>query len=184
VGELQFKVTDLLTHKNVKIMSDEMMNYNGVTPYEAFKMSEMSRKGKVNGVGITGLVLGSVGLAAALTGWVYANGQAKKAQEVATAQNNGTNALLNQMANLLAEERRERVNGDITLNATINDTVSGQQASNLTAQQQAELAASQVATQTVMTGLMTGEYQAAPKRVSIWQEGPCGCPATGCGCNN
>ena len=161
-------------------MSDEMMNYNGVTPYEAFKMSEMSRKGKVNGVGITGLVLGSVGLAAALTGWVYANGQAKKAQEVATAQNNGANALLNQMATLLAEERRERVNGDINLTTTINDTVSGSQQGTLTASQ----IATNEATAQVMAGLMTGQYQASPKRVSLWQEGPCGCPATGCCCNN
>ena len=156
---------------------------NGMTPYENYMMAHKEGK-RASNVGITGLVIGSVGLVAAVTGWIYANGQAKKAQEVATAQNNGTNALLNQTAALLAQERSERVNGDINLTATINDSVQGSQQGSLTAQQQAELAASQVATQTVMTGLMTGEYQAAPKRVSIWQEGPCGCPATGCGCNN
>lgn len=160
-----------------------MMNHNGMTPYESYMMAHKEGK-RANGVGITGLVLGSVGLAAGVGGWIYAHSQAKKAQEVATAQNNGTAALLNQTAALLAQERSERVNGDINLTATINDSVQGSQQGTLTAQQQAELAASQVATQTVMTGLMTGEYQAAPKRVSIWQEGPCGCPATGCGCNN
>lgn len=159
-------------------MSEEMNHY-GMTPYENYKVAYKESK-RANGVGITGLVLGSVGLLAAVTGWVYAGSQAKKAQEVATAQNNGTNALLNQTASLLAEERRERVNGDITLNATINDTVSGQQASTLTAQQQAELAASQ----TVMTGLMTGRYSENPQRVALYQDArPCACPASGCGCN-
>jgi len=162
-------------------MSEEMNHY-GMTPFENYMVAHKEGK-RANGVGITGLVLGSVGLLAAVTGWVYAGSQAKKVQEIANAQNNGTNALLNQTAALLAQERSERVNGDINLTATINDTVSGQQASSLTAQQQAELAASQVATQTVLTGLMTGEYQAAPKRVSLWQEGPCACPATNCGCN-
>lgn len=162
-------------------MSEEMNH--GMTPYENYMLAHKEGK-RANGVGITGLVIGSVGLLAAVTGWIYAGSQAKKAQDIATAQNNGTNALLNQTASLLAEERRERVNGDITLNATINDTVSGQQASNLTAQQQAELAASQVATQTVMTGLMTGRYSENPQRVALYQDArPCACPASGCGCN-
>lgn len=162
-------------------MSEEMNH--GMTPYENYMLAHKEGK-RANGVGITGLVIGSVGLLAAVTGWIYAGSQAKKAQDIATAQNNGTNALLNQTASLLAEERRERVNGDITLNATINDTVSGQQASTLTAQQQAELAASQVATQTVMTGLMTGRYSENPQRVALYQDArPCACPASGCGCN-
>lgn len=163
-------------------MSEEMNHY-GMTPYENYMVAHKEGK-RANGVGITGLVLGSVGLLAAVTGWIYAGSQVKKAQEVATAQNNGTNALLNQTAALLAQERNERVNGDINLTATINDSVSGQQASNLTAQQQAELAASQVATQTVMTGLMTGRYSENPQRVALYQDArPCACPASGCGCN-
>ena len=160
-------------------MSDEMMNHNGMSTYETLKVAEMGRRGKVNGVGITGLVLGSVGLAAGVGGWIYAHSQAKRAQEVATAQNNGTSALLNQMAGLLAEERRERVNGDINLTTTITDSVSGSQQGTLTASQ----IATNEATAQVMAGLMTGQYQASPKRVSLWQEGPCNCPASGCGCN-
>lgn len=163
-------------------MSEEMMNHMGLSPYESYKMAHKEGK-RANGVGITGLVLGSVGLIAAVTGWVYAGSQAKKAQEVATAQNNGTAALLNQMAGLLSEERRERVNGDINLTATINDSVSGSQQGSLTAMQQAELNASQVATQTVMTGLMTGRYSENPQKVALYRDAtPCGCPASGCGC--
>ena len=153
-----------------------------MTPYESYMVAHKEGK-RANGVGITGLVLGGVGIVAAVTGWIYANGQAKKAQEVATAQNNGTNALLNQTAALLAQERSERVAGDINLTATINDTVSGSQQGQLTATQQAELAASQVATQTVMTGLMTGRYSENPQRVALYQDArPCACPASGCGC--
>ena len=164
-------------------MSDEMMNH-GMTPYESYMMAHKEGR-RANGVGITGLVLGSVGLLAAVTGWVYAGSQAKKAQEVATAQNDGTKALLNQTAALLATERAERVAGDINLTTTINDTVSGSQQGQLTAQQQAELAASQVATQTVMTGLMTGRYSENPQRVALYQDArPCACPASGCGCGN
>ena len=80
-----------------------MMNH-GMTPYESYMMAHKEGK-RANGVGITGLVLGSVGLLAAVTGWVYAGSQAKKVQEIANAQNNGTNALLNQTAALLATER-------------------------------------------------------------------------------
>lgn len=162
-------------------MSEEMMS-NGVTPYEAFKMAEMSQRGKHGAVGITGLVLGAVGLGTGVIGMVYAHSQAKKAQEVASAQNNGTKALLDQMATLLAEERRERVNGDITLTATINDSVSGQQSGTIA--NQIENSAMAQATAQVMGGLMTGEYQASPKRVSLWQEGPCKCPSSGCNCND
>ena len=161
-------------------MSEEMNHY-GMTPYEHYMVAHKEGK-RANGVGITGLVLGSVGLAAGVGGWIYAHSQAKKAQEVATAQNNGTSALLNQMANLLAEERRERVNGDITLNATITDSVSGQQSGTIA--NQIENSAMAQATAQVMGGLMTGEYQSSPKRVSLWQEGPCNCPASGCGCGN
>ncbi len=162
-------------------MSEEMY-HNGMSPYESYMVAHKEGK-RANSVGITGLVLGSVGLLAAVTGWIYAGSQAKKAQEVATAQNNGTNALLNQTASLLAEERRERVNGDITLNATINDSVSGSQQGQLTATQQAELAASQVATQTVMTGLMTGRYSENPQQVVLMSgRRECNCPASGCGC--
>jgi hypothetical protein len=92
---------------------------------------------------------------------------------------------LDQLTNLFAAERQERINGDVTLNQTITDTVSGQQASTLTAQQQAELAASQ-ATQQVMTqtysDFVTGRASLNPTPVSLYSAPqPCACP--GCGCN-
>lgn len=151
------------------------MYHNGMTPYENYMMAHKESR-RANGVGITGLVLGGVGLLAAVTGWVYAGSQAKKAQEVATAQNNGTNALLNQTALLLAEERRERVNGDINLTNTVNDTVSGSQ--------QGTLSQSQQLSNELTFGLMTGRYSENPQRVALYQDArPCACPASGCGCN-
>lgn len=156
-------------------MSEEMTNHYGMTPYESYKMAHKEGK-RANGVGITGLVLGSVGLLAAVTGWIYAGNQAKKAQEVATAQNNGTSALLNQMAGLLSEERRERVNGDINLTTTINDTVSGSQQGSLTQSQQLS--------NELTFGLMTGRYSENPQKVAIWRDAQaCPCPGS-CGCGN
>lgn len=161
-------------------MSEEMNH--GVTPYEAFKMAEMSQRGKSGAVATTSLVVGGAALVAGIAGWVYAHGQAKRAQEVAAAKNDGTMALLNQTARLLDAERAERVNGDINLTATINDTVSGQQSGTIA--NQIENSAMAQATAQIMSGVMTGQYQQSPQRVSLWQEGPCACPASnGCGCN-
>lgn len=166
----------------------------GMSPYEQVKLDHMTAKSHTSGIGVAGLVLGTVGTAVAIGVGIFAplygNAKANQAKEVAIAakelaamQNNATQRQLDQLTNLFAAERQERINGDITLNATINDTVSGQQASTLTAQQQAELAASQVATQTVMTGLMTGRYSENPQRVALYQDArPCACPASGCGC--
>ena len=159
------------------VMALKGLEKDGNSSFENYMVAHKEGK-RANGVGITGLVLGSVGLLTGVTAWIFGGMQAKKAQEVATAQNNGTSALLGQMANLLAEERRERVNGDINLTTTINDTVSGQQSGTIANQIENS------ATAQVLAGLMTGEYQASPKRVSLWQEGPCNCPASGCGCGN
>lgn len=154
-------------------MSEEMNH--GMTPFESYMVAHKEGK-RANGVGITGLVLGGVGIVAAVTGWIYAAGQAKKAQEVATAQNNGTNALLNQTAALLATERAERVNGDLNITNTINDTVSGSQQGTLTQSQQLS--------NELTFGLMTGRYSENPQRVALYQDArPCACPASGCGCN-
>ena len=156
-------------------MSEEMY-HNSLSPYEAIKISEMSRRGKVSGTGIAGLATGAVALFAGVGAWIYANSQAKKAQEVATAQNNGTAALLNQTAALLANERAERVNGDLNITNTINDTVSGSQQGSLTQSQQLS--------NELTFGLMTGRYSENPQRVALYQDArPCACPASGCGCN-
>lgn len=154
-------------------MSDEMNH--GMTPYENYMMAQKEGK-RANGVGITALVLGGASIVAAVTGWIYAAGQAKKAQEVATAQNDGTKALLNQTAALLATERAERVQGDINLTNTVNDTVSGSQ--------QGQLSQSQQLSNELTFGLMTGRYSENPQRVALYQDArPCACPASGCGCN-
>lgn len=151
------------------------MYHNSLSPYEAIKISEMSRRGKVSGTGIAGLATGAVALFAGVGAWIYANSQAKKAQEVATAQNNGTAALLNQTAALLANERAERVNGDLNITNTINDTVSGSQ--------QGTLSQSQQLSNELTFGLMTGRYSENPQRVAIWRDAQaCPCPGS-CGCN-
>ena len=45
---------------------NEMMAYRGLTPYESMKIAHMQTRGRASGVGITGLVLGSVGRAASI----------------------------------------------------------------------------------------------------------------------
>jgi hypothetical protein len=168
----------------------------GMSPYEQFKTQQMQAKGHTGGVAIAGLTVASVAAVAGITAWIfgplYGNAKAQQAREVAVAAKeqanllaNGTQRQLDQLTNLFAAERQERINGDVTLNQTITDTVSGQQASTLTAQQQAELAASQ-ATQQVMTqtysDFVTGRASLNPTPVSIYSAPqPCSCP--GCGCN-
>ena len=153
----------------------------GMTPYEQFMMAEKTSRHRTSGTAIAGLVLGTVGTALAVGVGVftpiYANARAKAARDVASAQNAGTAALLNQTAALLATERQERVQGDITLNATINDTVSGSQQSSLTASQQAQLEAYQQ----MMIDFGTGKYTENPTKVQIYSAPqPCGCPGS-CG---
>lgn len=159
---------------------------NGMSPYEQFKVGHMQSK-RASGTAITGVVLGSVAAALGIGAWIfapiYANSRAKAAQDVATAQNAGTAALLNQTAGLLATERAERVNGDISLNATINDSVSGQQASTLTAQQASELSAVANASNTLLTQSLLGNLSENPQKVMLYSApSPCNCPNS-CGCN-
>ena len=157
-------------------MSEEMMNH-GMSTYETLKVAEMNRRGKSSGVGIAGLVTGVAGIVVAGAGWMYAHSQAKKAQEVAAAKNDGLRDLVSTLANTVAAERSERIEGDRTLSISINDTVSGQQASTLTQSQQLS--------NELTFGLMTGRYSENPHRVAIYQDAkPCNCPASGCGCGN
>ena len=177
------------------LMTIKALSENNMSPYEQFKVQHMQAKSHTSGIGVAGLVLGTVGTAAAVGAWIFAplygNAKANQAKEVAISakeiasiQNGATQRQLDQLTNLFAAERQERIAGDINLTATINDSVSGSQQGQLTATQQAELAASQVATQQVMTGLMTGRYSENPQRVALYRDAtPCGCPATGCGCN-
>lgn len=186
-------------------MSEEMNHY-GMTPYENYMMAHKEGK-RTNGVGITGLVLGSAGLLAGIGAWIfaptYANAKANAAKEAANGAANlanakydallalytqgqaNTNATIDRLASTLAAERTERIAGDVTLTNTVNDSVSGSQQGTLTAQQAAELSAIQTATNTVTAGLMTGQYSKNPQKVALYRDAtPCGCPATGCGCGN
>lgn len=182
-------------------MNDLMMlrgmdSKDSLSPYEQVKLDYMSNKNHTSGIGVAGLVLGTVGTAVGVGAWLfggmYGNAKANQAKEVANAakeiatlQNNATQRQLDQLTNLFAAERQERIAGDVTLNQTITDTVSGSQQGQLTATQQAELAASQATTQ-VMTktyeDFVTGRASLNPTPVSLYSSPqPCNCP--GCGCN-
>jgi hypothetical protein len=183
-----------------------LSNGGSLTPYENFMMGYKQQKAHTSGVGVAGLVLGTVGTAAAVGAWIFAplyasakSSQAKEvargAKEVAAAQygamlqlmnqqNANTNATLDRLIATVAAERAERIAGDVTLTNTVNDSVSGSQQGTLTAQQAAELAASQ-ATQQVMqqtfADAVTGRSSLNATPVQIYSAPqPCGCP--GCGC--
>ena len=127
----------------------------GMSPYEQFMMAEKTSRHRASGTSITALVLGSVGLVAGVTSWIFAPIYANARAKAAEAQNAGTASLLQQTASLLAAERAERVQGDITLNATINDTVSGSQQGTLSATQQAQLDAGDFAALQTEDGYVT-----------------------------
>ena len=156
---------------------NENGNHMGMTPFEQFMMSEKTSRHHTSGIAVTGLVTGIVGTVAGLTAWIFAPIYANARAKAAERQNEGTAAILNQMAQLLATERQERVQGDISLNATINDSVSGSQQGSLTANQQAQLDAYQQ----MLIDLGTGKYSENPTKVQLYSAPqPCGCP--GCGC--
>lgn len=161
---------------------------NGMSPYEQMKVAHMQSRGRASGVGITGLVLGSVGLAASIGAWIFgplhANakaGQAKEAaqaaKEIAAVRGEATQRQLDQLTNLLAAERSERLTGDFTLNQTITDTVSGSQQGTLTATQQTM----QSVEQNLLTKALLGNLSENPTKVQMYSAPqPCGCP---CSCN-
>ena len=166
------ELNDYLTMKSLE--------NNGMTPYEQFKIQSLQTRNHTSGLGIAGLAVGIGAGVAAIGGWMWAGSQAKNAKEVAIAKNDGLRDLVTTLAGTLAAERNERIDGDRTLSISINDTVSGQQQGQLSASQ----VATNEATAQILAGVMTGQYQQSPQRVSLWQEGPCACPASGCGCGN
>lgn len=180
-------------------MNDLMMlrgmdSKEGLSPYEQVKVGYMQNRNHTSGIGVAGLVLGTVGTAVGVGAWLfggmYGNAKANQAKEVAiaakeiaTLQNGATQRQLDQLTNLFAAERAERINGDQTITQTVNDTVSGSQQSSLTAQQAAELSAvNSVMTQTY-SDFVTGRASLNPTPVSLYSAPqPCACPASGCGC--
>ena len=180
-------------------MNDLMMlrgmdSKEGLSPYEQVKVGYMQNRNHTSGIGVAGLVLGTVGTAVGVGAWLfggmYGNAKANQAKEVAlaakeiaTLQNGATQRQLDQLTNLFAAERAERINGDQTITQTVNDTVSGSQQGTLTAQQAAELSAvNSVMTQTY-SDFVTGRASLNPTPVSLYSAPqPCACPASGCGC--
>lgn len=183
---------------------------NAMTPYQQYMVGYKQQKSHTSGVGVAGLVLGTVGTAAAIGAWIfaplYASSKSSQAREVARGakelagvqytaalqlmnqQNANTNATIDRLIGTMAAERSERIAGDYSITQTVNDTVSGSQQGTLTAQQAAELAASQ-ATQQVMTqtfaDAITGRSSLNATPVQIYSAPqPCGCPMTGCGCGS
>lgn len=162
-----------------------MMNHMmwGLSPYENVKLNEIASR-RPNGAAVTGIVLGSVGLAAAIGGWIFApifaNAKSNGVKDLANAQFAANNAQIAAIAGLLNTERAERVAQGTTISQTITDTISGQQSSTLTAQQAAELSSIQSLQQTLLTDAVTGRSSLNPTPVSIYSApAPCGCP----GCN-
>jgi len=169
------------------------MDKEGLSPYEQYKVGFMQQKNHTSGIGVAGLVLGTVGTAAAVGAWIfgpmYGNAKANQAKEVAISAKELSNVQiaasqrqLDQLTSLLASERSERLQGDYTISQTITDTVSGQQASNLTAQQAADLSAVNSVMQQTYSDFVTGRASLNPTPVSLFSASkPCDCP--NCGCN-
>lgn len=176
-------------------LSMKALEKEGLSPYEQYKVGYMQQKHHTSGTAIAGLVLGTVGTAAAVGAWIfgstYANAKSNQAREAAQAAKELANAQIaasqrqiDQLTSLFAAERQERISGDFTLNQTITDTVSGQQASTLTAQQAAELSAVNNVMQQTYSDFVTGRASLNPTPVSLYSAPqPCNCPMSGCGCN-
>lgn len=168
---------------------------NAMTPYEQYMVGYKQQKHHTSGTAIAGLVLGTVGTAAAIGAWVfgptYANAKSNQAKEAAIAAKEIANVQIaasqrqiDQLTSLLATERNERLQGQTTISQTITDTISGQQTSNLTAQQAAELSAVNSVMQQTYSDFVTGRASLNPTPVSIFRAATaCDCPASNCGCN-
>ena len=154
----------------------EEMNHMGMTPYETIKVANMSNRGD-KAVGIVGIILAGVGTVVGAAGWIYANGQAKRAQEVAAAKNDATQKQLEMLTGLLTAERDERIAGDRTLSISINDSVSGQQQAT---QSQSTV---QSVEQSLFKDAVMGNLRQAPVEVvRVSGQRQCNCD-DGCGCN-
>lgn len=176
------------------LMTLKALDERGMSPYEQFKTQHIQAKSHTSGVGIAGLVLGTVGAAVGIGAWIFgptcASAKANQAKEVAQAAKELANVQIaasqrqiDQLTNLFAAERQERIAGDVTLNQTITDTVSGSQQGTLTAQQAAELSAVNNVMSQTYSDFVTGRASLNPTPVSLYSAPqPCACPGS-CGCN-
>lgn len=187
------------------LMTIKALGGGSMTPYEQFMANYKQQKSHTSGVGVAGLVLGTVGTAAAVGAWIfaplYASSKSSQAKEAArgakelasaqygatlqllNAQNANTNATLDRLINTVAAERNERLQGQTTISQTITDTISGQQSTSQSQTTAVDNAVSQVMTQ-AFSDAITGRSSLNATPVQIYSAPqPCGCPATGCGCN-
>ena len=150
----------------------------GMSPYEQVKVANMQSKNRVSGVGIAGLVTGSVGIITGIAALLWAGAKSNGIRAYAEAKHDGLRDLVMLNAQTLATERAERIAGDINVTTNITDTLSGSQQGTLSAYQQASLEANQQ----IMTGLMTGRYRENPQKVELMS--PASPFKCGCGCGN
>lgn len=170
---------------------------NGMTPYEQFRMADKQSK-RPSGVGIAGLVVGTVGAAAAIGAWIFggtyassksaqAKDAAKAAIDLATAnhanmlqlltnQSANQNAAIDKLLTALNRETDARTEGDRTITLSINDSLSGsQQGSQNTSQSTV-----QSVSQNLLEKAMLGNISENPQKVMLFSAPqPCNCP--GCG---
>jgi len=175
------------------IMMLRGMEKEGFSPYEQVKINNMQNRNHTSGIGVAGLVLGTVGTAVGVGAWLfggmYSNAKSNQAREaaiaaekVANVQIQASQRQIDQLTNLLAVERTERLQGQTTISQTITDSISGQQSSSLTAMQQSELSAVANASNTLLTQSLLGNVSENPQKVMLYSAPqPCNCP--GCGCN-
>lgn len=175
------------------LMTLKALEKDGLSPYEQYKVGYMQQKQHTSGIGVAGLVLGTVGTAAAIGAWIfgptYANAKSNQAKEAAYAAKELANVQIaasqrqiDQLTALFAAERAERIAGDVTLTNTVTDSQTGSQASQLTAQQAAELSSIQSVQQNLFNQAIMGNLSENPQKVMLYSAPqPCGCP--GCGCN-
>ena len=164
-------------------MAENDMSHWGLTPYESFMMTEKSSR-RPSGAAVAGLVLGSVGTAAAIGGWIFgpvvAANRAKGIEKVIDVTNANTNNTLNRLASLLDLERSERVAQGTTISQTITDTISGQQQGSQSQATSVENSAMAQATTQLLTQSLLGNLSENAQKVQIYSAPqPCGCP--GCG---
>ena len=164
-------------------MSDSDNMHWGLSPYESFKVSEMSSR-RPSGTAVAGLVLGTVGAALGIGAWIFApifsNAKSNGVRDLANAQFAANNAQIASLASLLGTERAERVAQGTTISQTITDTVSGSQQGTLSAQQAAELSAVNSVMQQTFADAVTGRSSLNATPVQIYSAPqPCGCPCNG-----
>ena len=160
-----------------------MRPFGGLTPYESFKVSEMSSR-RSSGTAVAGLVLGTVGAAVGIGAWIFgpvvANNRSRGIEKLVDVTNANTQSTLDRLITALASERAERVAQGTTISQTITDTISGQQQGSQSQSTSVENSAVAQATAQLLTQSMLGNLSENPQKVQIYSAPqPCGCP--GCG---